>query len=126
MNAKPRSGQRTSTFTTLNGGLWIFITFMFLLQLNHYFHVSLIFGITWFIIGITFGVTASTLITRWQLKKLDKKGEDPATLKTTLIHNWRHGYCSCSSFRNSIHQPANCRNRFRILSLSMCPSNASH
>ena len=85
MNVKPRSGQRSSTYMALYSVLWTFIAFMFMLQLNNYFHVSLSFRITFFIIGASFGVVFSTIITRWQLKKLDKKGEDPTTLKTIFI-----------------------------------------
>lgn len=85
MNTQPRTGQRSSTFTALYGALWTFLASMFILQLSSYSHSSLNFRITWFIVGISIGTVFSAVITRSQLKNLDKKGEAPTTLKTILI-----------------------------------------
>jgi hypothetical protein len=85
MNNQPRTGQRSLTFMALYSALWTFLAFMFTLQLNNYSHSSPNFRITWLIVGLSFGVLFSTVITHSQLKKLDEKGEDPTTLKTILI-----------------------------------------
>jgi hypothetical protein len=69
----------------LNAALWTFFSFMFSFQLNNYFHSTLLFRIPWFIVGISIGIFFSALVTLRQLNTLEKKGEDPTTLKTIFI-----------------------------------------
>jgi len=64
---------------TLNAVIWMFLTFMLMFQFNAYFHFSLTYRITWFIIGISIGVFFGTLITRKQLNMIDKNGEAATT-----------------------------------------------
>lgn len=85
MKNQSRSGLRTSIFMAINTAGWTFFSFLFMFQLNTYFHSNLNFRITWFIIGIFIGVFSSTLVTLRQLNTLEKKGEDPTTLKTIFI-----------------------------------------
>ncbi len=85
MTIRYRSGSRISTLMALNAAIWTFLSFMFMFQLNAYFHASIASRITWFIVGISLGIFFSTLITRKQLDKLEKKGEAATTLKTIFI-----------------------------------------
>jgi uncharacterized membrane protein YidH (DUF202 family) len=79
------SGSRSSMLITLNAVLWTVLCFMFMIQLNGYFHPSITFRIAWSIVGISIGVCFTTIITQRQLKTLEKKGEYATTLKTVLI-----------------------------------------
>jgi len=80
-----RSGSRTSLFTALFAAFWTFFSFTFMFQLNTYFPSALSFRIIFLIVGISFGIFFSTLLTCRQLNTLEKKGEVPTTLKTIFI-----------------------------------------
>src|SRR5271157_1443134 len=85
MKSQYRSGSRTSMFMALNAAIWTFFSFTFMFQLNTYFHSNLSFRLTFIILGISIGIFSSTVVTRRQLNILEKKGEDPTTLKTIFI-----------------------------------------
>ena len=83
--SQSRSGRRISLLMALYAAVWAFFSFTFMLSLNNLYHSNSSFRIIWLIVGVSVGIIFSGSITFRQLLALEKKGENPTTVKTNMI-----------------------------------------